>query len=150
VNKTGFTLVEVLAVILILGLLVTVVYPIVVSTINSSKEKAYNSQIEIIQKAAKIYALDKEGSLPNFLPDLKNDALPKYVPISTLISEGYIAEEELKSKDNDLSEGKLVNPKNGTECTQVKIFYESNQYNYIVVDSSLEECKKIIKIENKK
>ena len=38
-KQKGFTLVEVLAVIVILGIIVTVVYPTVISTIRNSEEK---------------------------------------------------------------------------------------------------------------
>ena len=144
-NKKGFTLVEVLAVILILGLLVTIVYPIVVETINSSKEKAYNSEIEIIKKAAKVYALDKEseGANSSVLPNLRDDAQPKYVLISVLISEGYIADEELQNNEL-LKDGELIHPKDQNKtCDRVKIFYGSNQYNYIVVNIADEECSAI-------
>lgn len=73
-KQKGFTLVEVLAVIIILGIVVTIVYPIVVSTIKSSEIKAYNSQREIIKKAAKVYALEKESGpvSERVLPDLKD------------------------------------------------------------------------------
>lgn len=141
-KQKGFTLVEVLAVIIILGIVVTIVYPIVVSTIKSSEIKAYNSQIEIIKKAAKVYALEKESGpvTERVLPSLE-EGKTSYVSIKDLIDTGYISDEELQDEDNvDLKNGILKNPKEDLSCTQVKITYESNQYTYKVVDDKDTEC----------
>ena len=62
--KKGFTLVEVLAIIVILGIVVTIVYPAIISTVKSSEKKAFESQREITCKAAKMYYLDNINQLP--------------------------------------------------------------------------------------
>ncbi|MFA5407957.1 MAG: prepilin-type N-terminal cleavage/methylation domain-containing protein [Bacilli bacterium] len=53
-NK-GFTLVELLAVIVILAIILAVAIPGIGAIINSSKKSSYNSQMNLIKKAASLY-----------------------------------------------------------------------------------------------
>ena len=50
-NKKGFSLVELLAVLIVLGIIMTIVTTTILKEVNSSKEKLNQSQIEIIKKA---------------------------------------------------------------------------------------------------
>ena len=59
-KEGGFTLVELLAVLVILGIIVAIAIPMVGNVIESSKEKAAASQEELIIDAAQLYSLDKE------------------------------------------------------------------------------------------
>ena len=52
-KKEGFTLVELLAVIVIIGIIYLIVFPSVTSFIDKSKEKSYNIQVDLIEKASK-------------------------------------------------------------------------------------------------
>ncbi len=56
-NK-GFTLVELLAVIVILGLIALIAVPIVLNNIKKTKEDLYNTQIELIKAGAVSYVTD--------------------------------------------------------------------------------------------
>lgn len=62
--KKGFSLVELLAVLVILGLLGIISVPIVNSSVKKSKEKAREVQINEIIKAAKKYAVKNSYVLP--------------------------------------------------------------------------------------
>ncbi len=53
--KKGFTLVELLAVIIILSIILVIVIPTVKDAIEDSKQKAYNVTVESIEEAAKSY-----------------------------------------------------------------------------------------------
>ena len=52
--KKGFTLVELLGVIVILGIIGLIVTPLVLGTINDSEENVNEMQVETIKRAAKI------------------------------------------------------------------------------------------------
>lgn len=54
-EKRGFTLVELLGVIIILGIIATITVPLVQRTILENAEEAYNDQVAIFEKAAKNY-----------------------------------------------------------------------------------------------
>ena len=53
--KKGFTLVELIGVIILLGALALIAVPVVNNTINNSKGKAYRSQIDAVMQAAHRY-----------------------------------------------------------------------------------------------
>ena len=80
--RKGFTLVELLVVIVILGLLSLVVYPSVIKVINDNRTSAYESQIKIVEKAAKEWGVEN----PSKLPDNRCK-----ISISTLTGDGYIS-----------------------------------------------------------
>lgn len=64
-NK-GFTLVELMGVIVLLGVLVLIAVPAITGVLKSSKEDLYKTQLKTIELAAKNWASDEEniGKLP--------------------------------------------------------------------------------------
>lgn len=62
--KKGFTLIELIAVILILATIGLIVFPIVNGTIKSNKEKLYNAQIKEIELACEKWAYANIDLLP--------------------------------------------------------------------------------------
>ena len=119
--KKGFTLIELIGIIVILGVISFIVFPVVSSSIKNGKEKAYNEQVGRIIEAAKKWANDNTDLLPSDDEEL-------YVNINTLVSSGFIK----KNK-----EGNLINPKDNTNMTGcVLIRYASvyNQYTFEYTD----------------
>lgn len=57
-NKKGFTLVELIGVIILLSAVALISVPIINSTIRNTKEKAYKGQINSIIKSAKRYVTE--------------------------------------------------------------------------------------------
>ena len=117
--KKGFTLIELLAVISILALIAVVVFPAINSVIQGSRNKAYEDQVKLIEKAAEEWALDNADT-----DTLKaEENFETSVSISTLIEGGYIAED------------KVLNPKKSDDSKmngKVKITYEvsHNQFEF--------------------
>ncbi len=62
--KKGFTLVELLAVIVILGIVLMATIPIVSNLINDASQKAFNTNSELLSKAAESYYVENVGDLP--------------------------------------------------------------------------------------
>ncbi len=62
-NKKAFTLVELLAVIIILGIILAIVSTSVFSILEDSKQNAYDTQIEMLKASTKEYVSDKKRSL---------------------------------------------------------------------------------------
>ena len=53
--KKGFTLVELLGVMVIMSVIIAVAFPIVINIIKEKKEKTENYEIQMIENAAKLY-----------------------------------------------------------------------------------------------
>lgn len=81
--KNGFTLVELLGIIIILSLLTILILPVTNNIINDSKETVYQKQINDILNAAYDWSLKNISSLPK-----KNKKI--YITLSDLKSEGLI------------------------------------------------------------
>lgn len=63
--KKGFTLIELICVIVLLGIIAMIAIPTINTAINNSKEKAYNEQIALIEDTAKTYTSKHSLKLPN-------------------------------------------------------------------------------------
>lgn len=64
-KQKGFTLVELLAVIIILGAISLVVVPSIQRSLNKSNDQAYTAQVSNIESSAKNWAADHLDLLPN-------------------------------------------------------------------------------------
>ena len=64
-KKNAFTLIELIAVIVILSLIALIVFPAVNSVIKNSKEKSFEQQKNAIIKAAKECSYENTELLPN-------------------------------------------------------------------------------------
>lgn len=81
-NKKGFTLIELLAVIVILSLLVLLASTSVTKLVKESKEDLYDTQMNLIESAAKTWGAENIDKLPSsgkciyiYLSDLKASGL---------------------------------------------------------------------------
>lgn len=86
-NK-GFTLVEVLGVIVILGLIAVIVFPKIKSIINENQQNLYDEQIARYKEVSATYISDNTTSLP-----IGSDI---YITINDLYKGGYIKSSDLK------------------------------------------------------
>ncbi len=115
-RKNAFTLVELLVVIVLLGIIAVIAFPIVQESITESKESLNESQLEIITSAAKNWTLTNNGVLP------MSESEGSYnLPLSKLSEDGYIDSDE------------LIDPRdNKPICGYIQITYNDskNQYNY--------------------
>ena len=117
-KKEGFTLVELLAVVVIIGITYLIIFPSVTSFIDKSKEKSYNIQVDLIEKASKKWVVDNTDELLKKDPYHLNNI---NLTLTTLKKEGY------------LQDMFIENPKNKkimTGCVVVSYQSNKNQYEY--------------------
>ena len=168
-NKKGFTLVELMAVIALLGILVVLVTPSLISLRNNVTNGSLKSKLQTIHSAAIDYAQDRLNLVPSpinasyKLGDKTYNVNCLQVKISTLIEEGYLAvTTAYTNKDanevNDEIETnttKMYSPVDNKDLTEefVCVRYDINDVNsrkliaYVykecelfTVDSYIKEC----------
>lgn len=118
-GNRGFTLVELLAIIIILGMIVITTYPAVGSIIEHGEEKAYNEQVKRIEESTLSYV---SKNINTILPEGTESAK---IAIEDLRTQGFI-------KKSDVINPKTDQPMNGcvliTKDTygQYKATYQEN------------------------
>lgn len=124
-KKKGFTLVELLAVIILLGLLTFVVMPSVIGSIKEAKEKSYQQQLSNLKESAIRYVSDHTDIIDEIEKNGKYN-----ISVNDLITNGYVR----KTKD-----GKIYNPVNKEEINGCFVVENSEQYNQLTY-TYMESC----------
>ncbi len=113
-KKNGFTIVEVLAVIIILALIMILVVPNILSSSTATKQKAYETKIFLIEDAAIMYGQDHYREIV----DNANDGVEGYSKESTddIIYRTYTLKvkdliPDYLESDNDNGEGLVTDPR---------------------------------------
>lgn len=113
--KKGFTLVELLAVVVILSVISMLVFPNVIKIINQSKKNLYQTQIRDLENVAKNFSMEHSDLLD------VNRINATYVTLDALKQSGY------------LEVDKINNPKTSQEmngCVKIEYNESTQQYNY--------------------
>ncbi len=123
--QKGFTLIELVMVILILSVLALITVPTINSIIKDSREKSYNKQIELIQKSANTYM-----SMPSHSLELpKKDAATCYVTIKMLQNAGLLSDEDILNPN--YQKGSTEKTKANEKLDQaVAVTFKDNKYVY--------------------
>ena len=117
-KKSGFTLVEMLAVVIVLSLIAIIVTPIIDDVLDDNKERAYEEQISGIISSAKLWGAENIGKLPN------TDGESTSVTLKNLQIGGYAKTNLKNPKTNDVFDAEL---------TKIVITNQNGILNYEVV-----------------
>ena len=120
-NK-GYTLVELLAVFVILGIIIMISVPAITGVISSSKSKAYDEQVKILENAARTYMSEHSKDLPD-------SGSPFNVTIDNLKESGLISEEDIKNP-NYSSGSEEPKKKNQYFNGCIKVTNTNNKFTY--------------------
>ena len=124
-NNKGYTLVEVLSVFVILGIIIMISVPIVSGVINTSKEKAYDEQVKILEEATRTYMSRNSKELPLYEDE------KKCITVETLKNNGFIKDKVIKNPVGRTSEHV---EKDEFFDGGVLVTYKNNKYTYKYVD----------------
>lgn len=118
--KKGFTLVELIAVIFILGVIMTIAVVAVDKTIKDNKEQLYEIQISNIEDAARTWG----NAHITLLPDENGGAIS--IPLLLLKQDGLLDNDFKNPKTEELFPNNMY----------IDISYENGVYNYNVAEES--------------
>lgn len=96
INNRGFTLVELLVVIVILIAIVSLAIPSITSSMERSKDKINAGKLEVLGSAGELYLSSKNRSK---LSDYYDENC--CVKLSTLKDNDYVSDDDLKDADNN-------------------------------------------------
>lgn len=115
-NNRGFTLIELVSIMVILGILALIAVPSITKHVEESRKVAYEEQIERIISATKKYVLESD----EFLYSNKDKI---QITLTKLKKDGYIEDEDLY---NPITEKKL----NGCVNIEYNSLKETYSYSY--------------------
>lgn len=125
-NK-GFTLTELLMVLIVIGIVSALVIPNISKTLEQQKVKLYNKQVNQIIEITKSWSAKNLDKLPS-------DESTIYVSLDTLINEKYLEQDEIIDPRDE-------EPMSG--CVSIIYDLDYNQYNYSFIgkdDINYGEC----------
>ena len=160
-KKNGFTLVELLSIVVILGIIVVVALPQISGSIGSKKEKQYNKIVKIVENAGKVY-LTENGTMDSVSIDkliesdyltsgLKNpiNNAPLTGCVKKIISDGvtkykyevdncpnYLTTYIMDLYDNEETRIENGLKKDNTPDQNIR-YYGSNPNNYVLFNNEL-------------
>lgn len=134
-NNKGFTLVEVLAVVIILGVLTTIMVPTVSYVINQNKKSNYENVEKSILNAAKMYVSDNRY-------DMSIGECNDGIAAVTSFNDGKIM---LTSLASYLSSEEIINPMDDSKKldfnnSYVYIYFNCNSKEFIYEEFSGNDC----------
>lgn len=94
-NEKGMTLIELLAVIVILGIIIAIAAVVIVGQFDKAKETSDKTSLKIVTDAAQRYIMDN--------PTIKIDEKGHPITIEQLVKGGYIKEAPVNSQNEVLT-----------------------------------------------
>lgn len=116
-NNKGFTLLELLGVIVVLAVIAVIVYPSIEKNLKDTREDLYNTQIQMIENSLEQWALVNRDELPT------GDGEYVTVTLKQLVDEGFV--------DADVENPLTGKPFKESELNMVVTRYHNN-YTYHV------------------
>ena len=134
INNQGFTLVELLAVIVIMGILLVVAVPAVLSFSQNIKNDMFCTKVETAEKAAQLYGQDNIDYISNHSCNsvkkentTTNVSSCDTVTIKALLRKGYLKKEEGSNKG---VKDDFLDPRGATMADEKLLVYIVNKRVY--------------------
>lgn len=150
-KNNGFTLIEILAVVAIMGLLMIMIMPGIMSIRKNVLENALANRISMIENAAKDYAHDHINEVKSTVTsNYDGSKTPNenciYRNVNYLINSGYISQSNTyvveDESTNQIKENQILNPVTGQSMNNMRVcirFDTNDAVNRSVVAYLVEE-----------
>ena len=128
-NKKGFTFIELLAIIVLIGLITLIAIPSIKLADRKIQNKNYETKKELIKKAAENYGEDNKDILlystsTTYTDPSNNVSYPSInIKVRDLLNNGYV------SKDTGLKNADILNPVTGVSILNedIVVYYKNNR-----------------------
>lgn len=142
-NNKGFTLVELLATIILIGLLIGIGVPGISRISKNMKEKSLNTKTDLLEQHAVLWGQDNKALLQTDNDcEIDNDKYNcKKLSIYNLIEEGYLDSESYNEViyTNPVNDKNLANKDICVECN-IHIYKKNNRVYAYFGDKSCSSC----------
>ena len=118
--EEGFTLIELMIVIVVIGVLATIAIPNYISALKSSKEAVLKEDLHVLRQQIDAYTNDKEKA-PQSLDDLVSDGYMREIPKDPISNSKSTWKTEMKDtlKSADQTQPGLVDVHSGATGTSL-------------------------------
>ncbi|MBR2833446.1 MAG: prepilin-type N-terminal cleavage/methylation domain-containing protein [Bacilli bacterium] len=116
-GRKGFTLVELLVVVVLLGLTIIITAPVILGVLGNSRDSLNERQIEIVEDAAERWGMEN-------------------LKVLSKIPDGSLCYIEISDLSNYLSNGDIKDPKTGDYMKgKIIVKHVGNQYTYTYTET---------------
>ena len=122
INKNGFTMIELLAVLVVLAVITAITVPVINNALKSSRESSYDRQLNTIIDGAKSYVAKNIGNLPS-------SGESKTITLRDLKDEGFVAEDITNPETKKLF----------ADTMEIEISNNNGDIEYTIVESTIED-----------
>jgi len=121
-NNKGFTLVELLAVIVLLAVITTIAVPSIMGVSSNIKKNLLETKLDLIIEDAKLYGQDHMSEIAKNSTTYDSHKCST-ITVKYLVEQGYLTEDE-----DDIDAGYIINPVDNTSLdNQSIILYIKNR-----------------------
>ena len=142
-NKKGFTLVELLSVIVLIGLLLGIGVPGVMRISKKMKERSFNTKKEQIEQAATLWGQDNRTRISKSTCKVLESSVEKEYPCYKISIKELIEEDYLDNENNNSGNIEYKNPIDNQDIQRMCVYvYKKNKRVYAYYTNKEDaECK---------
>jgi general secretion pathway protein G len=117
-SQSGFTLIELMVVMLIIGVLMAIAVPSYIGAIKAAKESVLKEDLHVIRQAIDSYTMDKQKA-PQSLQDLVEAGYLKTIPIDpmTRATDSWVTEQSDSMRSIDQTDPGIDDVHSGDQAT---------------------------------